>query len=135
MRLHHTGIIVADFARGAKLLTGPMGCDAISEVIEDPVQRVAVQFFVDGHGNRFELIVPSAPDSPVSSLLDQKRNLLNHLAYEVSDLARAAETLRMNGCIPVGVAVPATAFQGNLIQFFLTPLSFIVELIEVRGLA
>ena len=132
MRLHHTGIIVADFVRGAKVLTGVMGCRPTTAIIEDPGQRVAVQFFVDNLGNCFELIVPLAHDSPVSLLLFQKRNLLNHVAFKVPDFPQAVETLRIQGCMPVGPAAPATAFGGNQIQFFLTPLSIVLELIESR---
>lgn len=133
MRLHHTGIIVSDIAQGGKWLANALGCRASSDVINDPLQRVFVQFFQDIDLNFIELIAPASPDAPVSNLLSLKRNLLNHFAYEVVDLRMAAQTLRENGCIPLGEPLPAAAFGGRHIQFFLTPLSFVVELIEQQA--
>jgi methylmalonyl-CoA/ethylmalonyl-CoA epimerase len=97
----------------------------------DPIQKVTVQFGQDDSGLRFELVVPLDASSPVSGCLASRKNVLNHLAYQVTDLDAQAQRLRGLGCIPVTMPAPAVAFDGARIQFHLSPMSFIVELIEV----
>jgi methylmalonyl-CoA/ethylmalonyl-CoA epimerase len=58
------------------------------------------------------------------------RAILNHVAYRVTDLTSSGRQLRDNGYAPTGAPKPAIAYGGRNIQFFVSPLRFIVELIE-----
>jgi methylmalonyl-CoA/ethylmalonyl-CoA epimerase len=73
---------------------------------------------------------PLGESSPVRVALSDRRALLNHVAYLVPDLADAAAKLRSQGCVPTGAPRRAIAYGGRSIQFFLTPLYFLLELIE-----
>ena len=56
--------------------------------------------------------------------------MLNHLAYRVADIERGAEHLEQQGCFALSPPNPAVAFDGALIQFFYSPMHFLIELIE-----
>lgn len=101
-----------------------------SEVIEDPLLKVRVQFCTDTSGIRYELVAPFGEGNPVSGVLERDTNILNHVAYRVTDLKAEALRLRKAGSILLGPARPAVAFGGRPVMFLLTPMRFIVELIE-----
>lgn len=133
MNFDHIGIVVADIAEGERLLGAMFGIENWTAVIEDPGIGVYVQFGIGQDGPCYELIAPLRADSPISVALRTGKGILNHVAYLVFDLARAAEELRDLDCMPVADAHPAVAYDGKLVQFFLSPLRFIVELIEAPG--
>ena len=129
----HLGVVVADLAAAREHLSATLGIVQWSEVFNDPQIGVSVQFGSGGASPRFELITPLGEKSPIARALSQGKNVLNHVAYITHDLAAAAETLRQQGCFPTGEAQPAVAYGGKSIQFFLSPLRFIIELIEAPG--
>jgi methylmalonyl-CoA/ethylmalonyl-CoA epimerase len=96
----------------------------------DPVNRVYAQFGVDASGICYELIAPLGDDSPIAKALNTGKNVLNHVAYLVPDLALARERLRAAGAVPTSEPNAAIAYNGSRIQFFITPMRFIIELIE-----
>lgn len=126
----HLGLVVADLAVARRHLTESLGITRWSEVFDDPGIGVSVQFGSGVASPRFELITPLGNKSPIARALAQGKNVLNHLAYLTPDLKQAAEVLREQGCFPVGEAQPAIAYGGKPVQFFLSPLRFIIELIE-----
>jgi methylmalonyl-CoA/ethylmalonyl-CoA epimerase len=126
----HVGIVVPDIEEGRQLLSEMFGIEKWTEVIEDHGIGVYVQFGIGRDGPCYELVSPLHAISPVSSALRTGKGTLNHVAYLVADLSSAAERLRELECLPVTEAQPAVAYDGNIVQFFLSPLRFIVELIE-----
>jgi methylmalonyl-CoA/ethylmalonyl-CoA epimerase len=92
---------------------------------------VEIQFGWDGSGIAFELLAPIGEASPVAAALKAGRNALQHIAYRTSDFADACEAVRREGALPLGPARPALAFGKARVMFFLTPLRFVCELIEV----
>lgn len=135
MQFHHLGIVCRDLADGRKRLDALLGGLEWSPVYQDDIQNVFVQFGIDASNIRYELIVPQNERSPVSTVLQQGKNILNHTAYLVPSLEAAAVRLREQSCLPIGPAQPAVAFNGALIQFFVCPLRFVIELIEAPDLA
>ncbi|MBS1813513.1 MAG: VOC family protein [Acidobacteria bacterium] len=129
----HLGLVVADLAAAREHLSATLGIVQWSEIFDDPQIGVSVQFGSGGVSPRFELITSLGEKSPVSRALSQGKNVLNHVAYLTHDLAAAAEALREQGCFPAGKAQPAVAYGGKPIQFFFSPLRFIIELIEAPG--
>ncbi|SIQ16151.1 VOC family protein [Aeromonas veronii] len=130
MKLHHIGLVVAELDLGVRYCCETLGLSRFSESVLDPLQRVHICFAYDDAGICYELIAPASDDSPISQALRTRHNLLNHLAYEVADLAMSAEKLRAQRHLPLGPSQPAIAFGGAHVQFFLSPLGHIVELIE-----
>lgn len=131
MKLHHIGLVVPTLAPGVAYCRDVLGISRFSDAVHDPLQQVWVQFAYADEGVCYELVAPASDDSPVSQALNTRHNLLNHLAYAVPDLALAAATLRHQRHMPLGVAKPAIAFDGALVQFFLSPLGHLVELVEI----
>lgn len=107
-----------------------VGAEPFSTAVEDPLQRVWVQFVHDEHGLCYELVAPAGEDSPVTQVIKTRRNVINHLAYRVHSLQEGATRLREQRHLPLGPSQPAVAFGGAHVQFFLSPLGHIVELIE-----
>ena len=66
----------------------------------------------------------------VTKALSSGRNILNHVAYLVPDLAEERERLRAAGSVATSEPNPGIAYGGSRIQFFVTPMRFMIELIE-----
>lgn len=129
MKFHHIGIIAREIEAGKHYLETLLGNMEWSSRSMDPLQKVEVLFGIDHSNIRYEIVAPTCGDSPVWKSLEDRKNILNHVAYLVEDLSKEMQRLRKLGHIPLGPPLPAVAFQGALIQFFLNPLGSIVELI------
>ena len=130
MQFDHIGLVVPDLASGVAYCRDVLGLNRFSVAVEDPLQRVWVQFVHDEHGLCYELVAPVGEDSPVTQVIKTRRNVINHLAYRVPSLQEGAVRLREQRHLPLGPSQPAVAFGGAHVQFFLSPLGHIVELIE-----
>ncbi|HEH9395575.1 VOC family protein [Aeromonas salmonicida] len=130
MQFDHIGLVVPDLACGVTYCREVLGLSRFSVAVEDPLQRVWVQFVYDEHGLCYELVAPAGEESPVAQVLNTRRNVINHLAYRVTSLQESAERLREQRHLPLGSSQPAIAFGGAHVQFFLSPFGHIVELIE-----
>lgn len=130
MIFDHIGLFVRDIDAGRRQLQALLPIESWSGVIDDPGINVRVQFGVDRSAIRYELVAPLAEPNPVAGVLATGKNILNHVAYRCRDLDSAMEGLRCQGAAPLGRPQPAAAFGGSRVVFFLTPLRFIIELIE-----
>lgn len=130
MQFDHIGLVVPDLASGVAYCRDVLGLNRFSVAVEDPLQRVWVQFVHDENGLCYELVAPVGEDSPVTQVIKTRRNVINHLAYRVPSLQEGAVRLREQRHLPLGPSQPAVAFGGAHVQFFLSPLGHIVELIE-----
>lgn len=133
MIFDHIGVFVASLPEGRRHLEAFLGVQQWTLPVEDPLQKVVVQFGTDGSGMRYEIVAPWGVGDPVTPVLKTGRNILNHVAYRVVNLEQALSAMRAAGGMPLGEPKPATAFDGRRIVFILTPLRLIVELIEDRG--
>ena len=129
----HLGVVVTSLEAGRDGLDRAVGPLVWTAPVDDPVNGVRLQFGRDPAGVVFELLEPFGDDSPVAAALRKGRDILNHVAYLVPDLAEAAEDMRRAGSFPLAPAKPAIAYGHRPIQFFMTGLGFIVELIEAAG--
>lgn len=130
MKFDHIGLVVSSLSLGRQTLSLLLGIQAWTDEFVDPVLGVSVQFGRDSSNLCYELIAPLGDASSVSNALGTGRNILNHVAYLVPDLPVAAAQLRNTGAMPTGDPLPAVAYGGSLVQFFVTPLRFIIEIIE-----
>jgi len=133
MKFDHIGVVTASLAKGRDQLSQLLPIEAWTAEFEDTINDVWVQFGRDTSGICYELISPRGETSPVAKALKSGNNILNHVAYLVSDLATEATRVRAAGAVPLGEPKPAIAYSGAHIQFFLTRMKTILELIEAPG--
>jgi methylmalonyl-CoA/ethylmalonyl-CoA epimerase len=140
LELDHLGLIVPDLAAGRAFLSTALNVTHWTPVTNDPLLGVAVQFgstaqfgATPAHSLTYELISPLGDTTPIANALRTGKHILNHLAYLTPNLEASAGHLRAAGCYPVGSPQPALAYDGRRIQFFMSPLRFVIELIEKPG--
>ena len=134
LELDHLGLIVSDLITGRDFLTTTLGITRWTPITDDPILHVSVQFGTDPGGQlTYELIAPFGDASPIANALRTGKHILNHLAYLTPDLEACGNRLSATGCISTGDPLPALAYQGRRIQFWMSPLRFVIELIEKPG--
>jgi methylmalonyl-CoA/ethylmalonyl-CoA epimerase len=131
MKFDHIGIFCKNLEFGRKKLIEIFPILNLSKEFHDPLLKVSVQFLYDSNNFCYELVAPNGLGNPVDSILKNKKNILNHIAYKVYDFDLTIEEYRNFGCLPLTLPQPAIAFNGARVIFFLTPVDVIVELIEV----
>jgi methylmalonyl-CoA/ethylmalonyl-CoA epimerase len=133
MQFDHIGLVAVTLEEGRHGLNELFRIQRWTEEFADPVNRVFAQFGLDASGICYELIAPLGEDSPIAKAAQQGKHILNHVAYLVPDLAQGREQLRAGGSVPTAEPNAAIAYGGSRIQFFVTPMRFIIELIEAPG--
>ena len=127
---HHIGILVSDITSAASDFERCFGYVAESDIIEDKTQTAFVQFLRQpGAFFWIELVSPNGPNSKLSNAL-RKGGGLHHLCYEVPSIEAASMALRAQGMFPLSKPVPATAFDGKRIAWFMDKAGLLVELLE-----
>jgi len=131
LRFHHLGIAVASLDPAIELYRKLFGYQVVSEVFQDPIQRVSVCFLDRGEvcEAALELIAPLPGDSPVKSVL-AKGGGAYHICFATNDIERTLASAAAQGCLVVSRPVPAVAFDGRRIAWFFTPTRQLVELVE-----
>ncbi len=130
MKFHHIGIIVNDLSQGIKFIKETSSIIKISETINDKNIGVKIKFLTDKDGLLIELISPYGKKSPIKNLLNNRNSIINHLAYKVKNLDFNIEKFKKKKCLQITNPIAAKAFNGKRVVFFITPLQYIIELIE-----
>lgn len=130
MKFDHLGLVVKSTAKGRKVLAQMLAIKHWTVEFHDPINGVLVQFGHDQSGMCYELLEPLNEESPVYSALTTGKAIINHVAYRVPNIVAHGERLRGAGCAPTSNPKPAVAYGGRQIQFFVSPLRFIIELVE-----
>ena len=130
MRFHHIGIAVKDLESAVDFLrklneSGGFDVEIMGNV-HDELQNVEL-YFVHLGGILLELV----SGVKVKSLIDKNIGLY-HICYEVVDIESAIEEFMEKGCIAVDLPKPAKAFGGRRVAFLMTPLNFMIELLEAQ---
>ena len=130
LRLHHIGIAVEDVATATAHYVRLLGCEVKSAVVRDPVQTAYVQFVkMPGDSVYIEFIAPDGNKSKLRNAL-KKGGGLNHLCYATPDIDGSYKHLRGQGLFPLQPPVPAVAFKGRRIAWFMGADGVPVELVE-----
>ena len=130
MKFDHIGVFVKKLELGRVYLENILYVTNWTIPVDDPIQRVSVQFGTDKSGIRYELVAPYGDNNPVEPLLRQSKNILNHVAYLVDNIESEIIRLQNERCVLVSGPSQAVAFGNKRIAFLYTPLRIIIELIE-----
>jgi methylmalonyl-CoA/ethylmalonyl-CoA epimerase len=130
MQFDHLGVVVKSLAKGRAALEAVFRIGEWTEEFRDTANGVLAQFGRDPAGVCYELLEPLDSGSPVYPALEGNKAILNHVAYLVRDLDGHAARLERAGCARTSEPKPALAYGGKRVQFFVTPLRFVVELVE-----
>jgi len=130
MLFHHLGIFVKSIDKSTIIFSRDLKAQKISDIILDKDLGVKVQFFKDKHGITYELVEGFGKKNPVTNTLEKNKNILNHIAYTTKEFDVKLEELNNLGYIKISNISKSVAFDGNRIVFLLSPLNFIIELIE-----
>ena len=131
MKFHHIGIIVENIEKATKLMIHDHHLQSDGEKIIETEIDVILQFLVDNNHLRYELIQPNSSNSPLHNVLERKNsNKMHHVAYTVEDIDQKCNDFRANGYGFLTNFFSAKAFDGSRVIFLMSPLGFIIELIE-----
>lgn len=130
LNFHHIGIFVENLEEGQEILKNLIPIKIITPSVSDNILKVRVQFCIDTSNIRYELVSPFGENNPVVGILKSGKNILNHVAYVVKNVNKEMIRLRKQGCLPLDEPKPAIIFNGKKVVFLLTPMRFIIELIE-----
>jgi methylmalonyl-CoA/ethylmalonyl-CoA epimerase len=130
MKFDHLGVIVPSLDTGRAHLSAALQISDWSREFTDPLNGVFVQFGRGQVAMCYELVAPLGSNSPVALALRKGQGILNHVAYRVAALEPQVDRLRDLHFHPLGTPKPAVAYEGRNIQFLMSPLNFVVELIE-----
>ena len=133
MKFDHIGIIVENIEKATKLMVDDHNLQKCGEKIVETEIDVILQFLVDNNGLRYELIKPNSPNSPLNKVLEKKNNnKIHHVAYLVENIDQKCNDFREKGYGFLTNFFSAKAFDGARVIFLMSPLGFIIELIEKR---
>ena len=129
MKFHHIGIFVKNLKAGESFFSKNLNIKRASKTIIDKNLKVKVKFLYDYNNICYELVAPFGKKNPVDKVLKVKSRILNHIAYTSSNFDKSIKEMRKKNFAPLSKPMIAKAFNKRVI-FFLTPLNFIIELIE-----
>lgn len=134
-KLRHVGVAVPTLGPTTEMLSSLFGYRVISGPFDDPIQKVSVNFLTQSDQDiaEIELIAPLTEDSPIKATLAKGGGAAYHLCFETSDIDKAIEHAKKNGCILLGQPVPATAFEGRRIAWIYTSSRQLFELVEAEA--
>ncbi len=133
MIFDHIGIIVKDIDHATKILIDDHGLECFGGKIVETEINVTLQFLVDDEGLRYEIIEPNDSTSPLNKVLENKNiNKIHHIAYRVDNLDGKCEDFRAKGYGFLTNYFSAKVFGGARVIFLMSPIGFILELIEKK---
>jgi methylmalonyl-CoA/ethylmalonyl-CoA epimerase len=113
-RIHHVGVAVADLDAAIALYTNALGAELVHRQANE-TEGLEAAFLRTGDGE-IELMSATRQDSPVGKFLAKRGPGLHHVAYGVTDIAKALEEARAAGCELID-AQPRMGMHGSLIAF------------------
>jgi methylmalonyl-CoA/ethylmalonyl-CoA epimerase len=123
---HHIGVATRDLD-AVERTYGPFGYRRERPDFFDPVQGVHGRFIVGG-GPRLELLQNDSEPGALTPYLKRGTSYY-HLGYEVDDLERARGLLAAAGAKHLTGPLPAVAFGGRTVYFYVLPNASLIELI------
>ncbi len=132
IKLHHTGVAVADISAAVKEYEG-LGWIQDSEPVFDEVRNISIVFMKSEDGNQMiELVHPESDKSPVSGILKSGKNLTEpyHFCYSVNNIDKVIKILRKRHYVLVDDAKEAAALENRKVAFLLKREGGLIEIME-----
>jgi len=126
-RIDHIAMGVADLDQQASLLSGLFGLTLEGAWTDERDSARGMRFVIPGTGDlRFEIVTPTAADSPYQKFLDSPRGPgVHHVAFEVNDLEATTRAMDAVGVRAASgsnesrlLVSPDGAGEGVQMQFF-----------------
>ena len=133
LRLHHTGVVVADLDAAAAKYRALGFTDGVS--ISVPEQAIEAIVYPTGEGRYLELISPTDAEGPIAAFMAKRGEGMHHVAYQVDDIEAELNRLRAAGVRLIDETPREGAHAGWLIAF-IHPESTnggLTELVQVEG--
>lgn len=124
LRIHHTAIICADYARSRRFYTEVLGLRVIAETYREARRSYKLDLALPD-GSQIELF--SFPDAPPRPSYPEAQGL-RHLAFEVDDVESGKRDLEAKGIAVESVRVDE--LTGKRFTFFADPDGLPLELYE-----
>ncbi len=128
--LDHIGLLTRDVDKATAEFARAIGSREATPRFDDEGLTVSVRFLRGPDGIVYEMIAPLGENSIVAGALRKGVSIINQLAYRTASISEDIVALKAQGFMPLGPAKPAIAFGGAHVQFLLSPMGFVVELIE-----
>jgi methylmalonyl-CoA/ethylmalonyl-CoA epimerase len=128
--LDHIGLLTPDVDKATAEFARVVKATGATRRFDDEILTVSVRFLRGPDGVVYEMIAPLGENSIVSAALRKGVSIINQLAYRTASIADDIAALKPQGFMPLGPSKPALAFGGAPVQFLLSPMGFVVELIE-----
>ena len=112
--IHHVGVAVADLEASIVLYRSALGAELVHRGRNEK-DGIEAAFLRTGTGE-VELLSPTRSESPVGKFLAKRGPGLHHVAYGVTDIARALEDARAAGLELID-SEPRMGMHGSLIAF------------------
>jgi methylmalonyl-CoA/ethylmalonyl-CoA epimerase len=129
-RLNHVAIAVRDLEEAASRYRNILGAE-----VSAPLPLLAhgvTTVFVTLPNTKIELIAPLGADSPIEKYLERNPDGgMHHVCFEVEDLKRAYDQLKVAGARVLGDGTPKIGAHGKPV-IFLHPKDFNGTLIELE---
>ena len=133
MKFHHIGLVVSDISQAADLMKRDLKIKKSSKIFIDKEIDVKIQFLKLNDKSSLELIEPLSNKSPIKNFLNKKNSSnIHHLAYTCKNIEEVCKTFRNRGYGFLTKFFRSNAFNGAKVVFLLSPLNFILELIEKK---
>jgi methylmalonyl-CoA/ethylmalonyl-CoA epimerase len=128
-RIAHLGVAIKDLDPPKKLYGDHLNLEHKGDEVVG-TQKVQVSFFKVGESS-IELLLPTAPDSPVAKFLENKGEGFHHLALEVEDIDSAVQELK-NAGVRLIDETPREGAHGTRVAFIHPKATFglLVELVQ-----
>ena len=126
--IDHIGIAVSDLGESLKFFRDALGLE-VEPPEEIPSQRVRAHFLPAGSAT-FELVEPTADDSPIAKFIARRGAGLHHVALRVDDIIGALAELKARGVRLID-EVPRPGAHGSLVAF-IHPASTHGVLVELK---
>jgi methylmalonyl-CoA/ethylmalonyl-CoA epimerase len=114
----HVGVAVADLDAAIAFHTDVLGLVLVHREENRDADVAEAMLAVPGaeDGTQVQLLAALTPESPIARFLDRSGPGLQQLAYEVSDVVKAAERLRDRG-LRLLYDAPRPGTRGSLVNF------------------
>jgi methylmalonyl-CoA/ethylmalonyl-CoA epimerase len=94
-KIHHVGVVVRDMEQALRFYRDTLGLPVHKlETIQEQGVRAALLTLGD---SEIELLEPVVPDTGVARYLERKGEGLHHICFQVDDIERDLNALKMRG--------------------------------------